>query len=494
MSPLAVLLALAAAPADSWSLAALDLPANASVVLSDDLDGDGLGDLLFVAGRDAAVYFLSDGTTGPAPDLTFRIAADAVFLDLGDVDGDPARELVVLTRGGVEAYRFGGRRVAGPTLVAGPAADDVCLYPVADSDVMWNDFLLDLDGAGAEDVVLPTDAGYRVYLRGADPLAFAPAGVIPVLPGGALSLSPGSDLGAVEQTLEMPRIFTGNVTGDARPEVLTFDGHSVCAYRRPDAPDGEWPLVLERTLYEGEASLAESLFSSRNVRIEDLDATGLSCLLVVRSLEGAIDFFSRAAGAADSAPEAEPLGERRTLKLGGWILPPKLIDLDGDQRIDLLAPTVEAINPLKLMRIFATKSFTMKYSIFRNRDGVRYARTPDEVREITFPLQYETEGMRPSVAYQMVYSFDGDFDGDGAKDFMAKTAPARLDVFRGTGAGSFGKEPAASIAIDDATPFLALEASVYDLNRDGRSDLLLRYRAREGGADRFRLHLSGAKP
>jgi len=455
-------------------------------VLSDDLDGDGHDELVLLGGRDVSIFFLADGVIPSAPQVTVRLDDDVVFIDLGDVDGDDARELVTLSPSGVRAISFSGRRAGAPTDVAGLEVERIALHAVPALDVGWNDILVEIDGAGGEDAVLPTDDGYRVLLRTDD--GFRPAGLVPALPSGTIELSKGSDLGVVEQTVVMPRLYFGDVDGDGAAEALTFDGRTVRAYARPEAggPDALWPRRLAKTLYTVDSTLAEDLFASRNVRLEDLDATGRSLLMVVRSLDGRLDIFAGAGG-------DDPFTERRSLRLDGWILPPKLIDLDGDARVDLLLPTVDAIDLLQLMKIFLSRTFRMRYSIFMNREGVRYRRTPDVVRELVLPLEYQTSGGDMQVENQMVYSFDGDFDGDGRKDFLTRPTPTELFIHRGTtgeDGATFDEKPTWTRRIADSKDFLTIRPRLCDLNADGKTDLLLLYDARTGGADRYILHLS----
>ncbi len=447
-------------------------------VLSDDLDGDGTRELLLLGGREVSVFFLRDGRLPERPDARVTLADDVVFVDVGDVDGDAARELVLMTTDGVRAMSFRDRAALPPRPVDGLSAVDVALPSVPASDVGWNEILLDVDGLPGEDAVVPTSDGYRIF-RWRDGDGFVDAGLLPAVPTGRISLSTGSDLGVVEQTVVAPRLYVGDVDGDGRREVLTFDGRVVRAYAPPDDGSATWRAVLTKTLYPDDASLAEELFQSRNVRVEDLDASGRALLMVVRSLDGRLDFFSG----------DDPFSERRSLRLDGWLLPPKLVDIDGDGRLDLLAPTVEAIDVMTLLKVFVSRTFRMRYSIFRNRDGVRYRRTPDEVRELVLPLEYQTSGGELQVENQMVYSFEGDYDGDGRKDFLMRRAPTELVVFRG-GESGFEAEPAATWTIDDSSDYLTIRPRLCDLNVDGRTDLLLLYDAREGGADRYVFRLS----
>lgn len=459
---------------ESVATTVLKPPSPASFWLSDDLDGDGRSDLLCVGGRAVSVFVFGEHGFTEQPSASFELPADTVFVDLGDADGDRARELCILTPRGALAARVDRPGDIEWKPLLADASELPAVFAVDPADIAWNEILRDVDGIGFEDVLLPVGDGYRVFTRELEATRFTPAGIVPIHPTGSFDLGGANDLGALEQTIDLPRIFIGDVVGDRKPELLTFDGTSVRGYARP-AADEAWPELFTRVLYSGDASLPERIFSARNVRIEALDGDTRSTLVVVRSLDGEIDFFSSSADGA--------LDETKTLRLDGWILPPKLIDLDGDRGIDLLAPTVARIGALQLVKVFTTRSFSMRYSIFKHRPDVRYARTPDEVRDIEFPLRYETGDRGVRVENQMVYTFDGDFTGDGVKDFVVKASETTLAVHPGAAETSFAAKPAFSVTVPDMKPYFSVAPSAYDFDHDGRCDLLLHYRAQSGGTD-----------
>jgi hypothetical protein len=241
-----------------WTICALDATATtlqpraaAAFWLSDDLNGDGRADLIGVGGRSVSVFLFEDGGFRDQPTGAFELPADTVFVDLGDADGDLARELCILTpRGALSARIDQPDRLEWKPLL-GDADRLPEVFAVEPSDIAWNDILRDVDGIGFEDVVLPVADGYRVFLRAMAATEFRPAGIVPVTPTGSFELGGADDLGALTQTIDWPRIFIGDVTGDPMPELMTFDGTSVRGYTRP-AGDEPWPESFSRVLYSGD--------------------------------------------------------------------------------------------------------------------------------------------------------------------------------------------------------------------------------------------------
>ncbi len=117
-----------------------------------DLDGDGLMDLAIVYSRSNVpdTYWLraclqdkAKGFTGACEDL--KLAKDVRAFDVGEVDGKPGAELVVLTDKGVKVASFSDGKF-GAFVGAGP--EKSILSGTEDDAPRLLRFLWDLDGDG----------------------------------------------------------------------------------------------------------------------------------------------------------------------------------------------------------------------------------------------------------------------------------------------------------------------------------------------------------
>jgi hypothetical protein len=158
--------------ADADGVVLADEPSRGGVLRAEDLDGDGVDDLVISdrydnsSGQDAVWVHVGGsgglgGTRAPADAFASVIATAwndgiGIALAAGDLDGDGGAELLVGAEGAQEREQWGLVLVVpgGPGMTGAWDADDVPLRIVGDSDVAgwWVD-TADFDGDGLSDVV-----------------------------------------------------------------------------------------------------------------------------------------------------------------------------------------------------------------------------------------------------------------------------------------------------------------------------------------------------
>jgi hypothetical protein len=125
-----------------------------------------------------------------------------------------------------------------------------------------------------------------------------------------------------------------------------------------------------------------------------------------------------------------------------------------------------------LDRFLTSSTFQHRVSVFR-QEGGGFAEQP------TLTLSIKIQLDRPPVnntamfaAYQTgaLVSLGGDFDGDRRRDLLVWDRPDRLAVYL-LKKGGISSEPDAAIPLRGVVRF-----TVMDINGDGRSDVLLRWR------------------
>ncbi|UCH85385.1 MAG: VCBS repeat-containing protein, partial [Candidatus Latescibacterota bacterium] len=112
----------AAAPAlavdeDAFAVYKLSVPGELLQHRVEDLDGDGLKDILVVHRKGLEPHetrwvsiFWQDRSKGfaTAPEQSWEIDLEAAVLDIGDVAGDPRKEICYLTNTGIHFYPING--------------------------------------------------------------------------------------------------------------------------------------------------------------------------------------------------------------------------------------------------------------------------------------------------------------------------------------------------------------------------------------------------
>jgi hypothetical protein len=147
-------------------------------IFSDDLDGDGRGDIVALALGRISVYRADprqEAGYAPSPE-SLVTGALAFYADVADVLPDKGKEILILTTDGIMAFvQEGGRFLPKPrsllqcqtimsmNAVRQAAAGDAEREPVVPV-LPWN-FAFDADGDGRDDIIVPSDKGTDVYLQ-----------------------------------------------------------------------------------------------------------------------------------------------------------------------------------------------------------------------------------------------------------------------------------------------------------------------------------------
>lgn len=444
----------------------------------DDFNGDGRPDIMLCDDRLLSVFLGSEKGQVEKPSFVMKAPAKAIFLDVGDIDGDGIREPIFLHAGGVcRSYCTGNQKNMIEELLT---VRNGFFPPQVDRLVFLN-FVRDITGDGREDFIVPFLDRFVVYENPEEGKIQA-WGEIPFAPQADFFTEKLSQTGQLKEVVHLPCLLVGQE--NKVPVVMLYDGTCLSAFRR--SPDGPFKVAGRRVLFDRDSRKYEEesrAYFGKNVLFEDLAGTGRPLLIVADNRNGKVDFYP-----GDSL--AGNFKSRLTLRTDGWLLKPVFQDMNGDGLKDLILPSIERISMFTLLRIFFTSRFDIHYMIYFNRREPLYSLLPDLSRSVSLPLSFSAGPEGLTIKNSLIYTFDGDFDGNGILDFFCNYSPGKLGIYLDSSETGFSLEPDRTLDFHPLDDCSDATTRVYDLNLDGFSDILLHQQSIGKGVDQYDLFLS----
>jgi len=471
---------LAAAPArsdDAFRVYRLSVAGQVLQHWVEDLNGDGLEDI-FVAHRKGvepdetrwlSIFWQSrDAGFGTAPEQSWELDSEAAVLDIGDVAGNPRKEIVFLTGTNIGYYPLDGD-IYDTTPVTLMEAQGLTVHPSPRTIPMIN-FCRDWNGDGRDDVAVATFDGLVLYSRD-DADVFAPSSHILIdldtSIGRVWTRGRNNKTVGITASYTFPSVVLVDYNNDGFEDIIAATNERVIVYLRDESgayssePDVDhlFDVRTQEEKIEGTAEL-ETL-------VEDLNLDGYADAVVVKqtskgltNFRGVINvFWGKAEGFGDT-PDQVIISE------GTASARAHFIDVNGDNRKDLVLPSVK-FSISAIIRILITRSIKVYFNIFLLGNDDRLSERPDFTKEVKFKIDLSGESDEQAM------DLEGDYNGDRRIDFVFATDEDELSVYLGQPSGKndlFSKKPATKM---EADAFGELNSP--DLNGDGFSDMVIHY-------------------
>jgi hypothetical protein len=393
-----------------------------------DLDGDGRGDLVWIASRglppeeqrELRVHLAGEDGT-PSPTFSWRAAlpSGTAAYDLAELDGAPGTELLLLRRDRITVFSLGAEGpklrdlpLAGPTIAAVEDERGVDRLRLAREGL----------GPGPRLVVPGFGTAYVVAGDGTAVASLAVGGranfLVPPRPGPVFSES------EMEIYFDHPRLAVGDVDGDGRADVVTSNRHELRVFRQRDGGRFEAEPDLRQPLRR--IALADHIRTSGSVRSEphDFDGDGRLDLLIAHASGSLLGGDTHVSIHRNRDGKWDLGTDDQSFDVVDAFGTHEVIDLDGDGRKELVMARVPT-GVLQIVELLLTRSLDAEVAVYRpgSGDGALFEPKPWQRWKTSVAFDFETlrsKGFVPTL--------QADVNGDGVRDLLTPGEGVRLEV------------------------------------------------------------------
>jgi hypothetical protein len=488
-APLAALLLALGLPAASQPFDVQSLATALRVVQADlvDLDGDGVGDLVWIGVRGLPpdeertlhVHYREAPTTPlkETPQLARALPAGVAAYDFSELDDRAGAELLLLRRDRIELLSLYGRELRSEVIPV-PGAPTIA---VVQDERGVDRIRLAREGLGRARFLVPGIGRALLLARDGELVAELAVGgranfFAPPRPGPVITES------EVEFYFDHPKLSIGDVDGDGRSDLIASDRHALRIFLQDES--GGFTSEPQRVLPLGRMREEDHIRNVGGVRVDpfDFDLDGRADLLISStrgSLFGGTTeveiLLNRDGGWRLDAPD-------QRFRVEGGVAVHQILDLDGDGRAELVSVRIPT-GVLELVEVLLTRAIDAEVSIRRAGDGRPFEVEPWLRWKLGVPISFETfraRGFIPTLAV--------DLDGDGRRDLLGSGDGEQLEVRLGDAEGGYRRRDASQeldtggrIRFGDADGDALPDFVLYDSRRPGTPIRIARNRGVLGG-------------
>lgn len=380
---------------------ALEVTENVWDVATEDLDENGVNDLLIVTcdeksypqKKQVAVFLAAvSAEYSTQPSFTLPLAPSISTLFLAECDAKPPKELVALDAAGATVLKYS--EVSFET-IAEPRFSS--LLPSGSKEpIFLKDASQDVNGDGIEEWLIPMPSGYSLRTLTGE-VAFLACDVV-------------SEIRRVESIYISHRLPACHF--------FDFEGSKGVAFLSDEFADftygADWS---KHHRFKIPRNLEEKWDATS--KMDDVNKDGFPDLLVTQT-KGTINLQVLTQVYIATAPFEYPQEPTTTLTNKGGIASPGLVDIDGDGNLDLVVINV-AFGVKNIINLFVRGKLSVDAQVYLFQNG-----DFSDIPAYTTTLSLDAPEGRERVAYVL-----GDFDGDGRKDVAYGQDSESLAVLRG---------------------------------------------------------------
>lgn len=441
-----------------------------------DIDADGDRDAVLTSYREdgarivreVSVFLRAAGGFPSRASARYEVPATVLFVDLADLDQDGQDTILLIDTEGVRELLFARDRLSvGAAIAAVPspfrATQTTALPFVA--------IAKDLDWDGWKDLFLPARDGYA-FLRARPGGTFDAPHILGEEPRSGVRWGRNAQFRLTTRMARpSPVDWTGDGVGDL---MLAFDDQLVLIeLQRQGAPKAPRVVVDLPSLLDPGKGADGGLAASQGI-LRDVDSDGRADLIITQRtanpglLMGVTTrtFLLLSSDLSGDAPRP-----RQSIRTDGVTSPPRLFDLDGDGRLDLIITTVPT-DLLTRMRGAVFETANVTFFVYRF-DPARHRFESEPM--FSDQLSVPADRLLDVGAYGWV-TFSADYDGDARPDYATySAATGQVSIRKGeeersmfaTRPITYNPKPMLSLKISLPGPFSGI-----DIDGDGRAEIV----------------------
>lgn len=467
-----------AADREVFSISTLSVADKLLGLITEDLDSDGLQDMLVVhrkglepeETRWISIFWHSkEGGFAGAADQSWEIDTSAVVLDIGDVAGDGRREICYMTSKGIYYYPMdGGRYITERKELF--ETTGLAVFPSKRS-VPLIDFVKDWNDDGVDEVGVFRFEGLSIFAPDSSG-AFGLGNSLSIelntgMRGSRISDEDEHQTSGLYASFGFPSTRLIDFDNDGGKDIIATRGDRLIVYgyepRKGFSAKPTYDIDFDvRTQKE---KIENTAFAGTVVR--DLNDDGFADAVVTKQTAKGLTSFRCVINIYYGGPQGYSMKPDQVIISEGSASESTILrDVNGDGRLDMILPSIK-ISVTAIIRFLLTRSIPIHFNIFLLHEDNRYSDRPDFSKEVKFKIDFSGETDVQAV------SLNGDFNGDRRKDFAFGTGEEELSIYLGVPGDKdrlFSKKPVAKI---DVPAFGELYSR--DLNGDGYYDMIIYY-------------------
>jgi len=468
----------AAAERPDYKQYQLRLPGDLIDVAVEDLDGDGLKDIVAFcqytkngSARSVSIFYQKrGGGFGSEPDQSFVIDPEAVVYDIGDLAKTGRRSICIMRPDGLYAYELQGRSYnTRPVLLIKTGsifiqrdAFDLPRWPLILNSAPEPALIL-VPFVNRVEVFAHNGTGYKATgtLRFPTRTSFMEEFLMPT--------------GRLSMVTKMPAVSGIAYNSPSGHDLMiSMDDNADIWLRGPSG------LSEGLRFRPGLMEVKKDSDSLEAARVQSVDLTGRGkCDIVVTKMEGGVAqtktlvfiYMRRKDGSFPEKPTQTIITE--------GVIGPRIIDMTGSGRKDIVLPSVKmGLN--NLINMLTSKQVNVTVGFYIQQPSGLYPDRPTREKNINFKLDVSNMGKnaRPVMAF-------GKFTKGPGMGLAVTSKEDRVSIYMPDRYSVISDNPGLSLSVPAPS-----EIEAVDLNGDGVDDLVMSYKKVKANRKEINVFLS----